>query len=54
MTSEEGLEERLAELRARLEELRRNAPAHSSSIHHMVQMEELEEEIELLERRLAG
>ena len=43
---------RVAELRARLEELRASVPAHASSIHHMVEIEDIEEELERLERLL--
>jgi len=42
---------RLRELEARLEELRRNRPAHSVPPWYVAQVEELEEEIEGLRHR---
>lgn len=49
MEGEKEREERIRQLRAQLEELKSSVPAHSSSIHHIARMEELEEEIERLE-----
>jgi hypothetical protein len=42
------IEERIAALRERLEEMQRNIPGHSTSIHHVAMMEDLEDEIEKL------
>ena len=46
------IERRLADLRGRKEELESTIPAHSTKPHHIMQIEDLEEEIELLEERL--
>jgi chromosome segregation ATPase len=55
MTTEEReeLEARLDQLRSRLKELNDSVPAHSSTIHHMVQIEEIEDEMEELRSRLS-
>jgi len=46
------IETRLRELRGRVEELEASIPAHSTKPHHIMQIEDLEDEIELLEGRL--
>ena len=54
MDGNERIEARIAELREELEELKGSIPAHSTSIHHIAQIEDLEEEIERLEREREG
>jgi chromosome segregation ATPase len=44
----------IEKLRAEVAELEANIPAHSTSISHITQIEELEDEIEVLERELAS
>jgi archaellum component FlaC len=46
------LEERLRRLRAELEERKSSIPIHSIRPHQLIQIEELEEEIEELEKEL--
>jgi hypothetical protein len=48
-----SLRERLAALRVRLEERKASIPIHSIRPHQLIEIEELEEEIEKLEARLA-
>ncbi len=52
MTERRRVEDRLALLRAEKEELELSIPAHSTKPHHVMRLEELEEEIEQLEERL--
>jgi len=52
LTSRADLEERIARLRAEMEELERSIPAHSTKPHHVMRLEEIEEEIGELEERL--
>lgn len=54
MSERERLIARIDGLRAEVAELESNIPAHSTSISHIVQIEELEDEIEVLERELAS
>jgi hypothetical protein len=46
------IETRLRDLLARKEELEQSIPAHSTKPHHIMQIEDLEDEIKVLERRL--
>ena len=46
------LEDRLQRLRAELEERKSSIPIHSIRPHQLIEIEELEEEIEELERKL--
>jgi hypothetical protein len=48
----QALESRLRELRAELEERRGSIPIHSIRPHQLIEIEELEETIEELEKRL--
>ncbi|NIP34946.1 MAG: hypothetical protein GWN18_08385 [Thermoplasmata archaeon] len=48
------IEARIRELVGRKEELEASIPAHSTKPHHIMQIEKIEEEIELLEERLQG
>ncbi len=48
----EDLEARLAQLRARLAERTASIPIHSVRPHQLIEIEELEDEIAALERRL--
>ena len=50
----ETLEDRLRRLRAELEERKSSIPIHSIRPHQLIEIEELEEEIEALEKRLEG
>lgn len=52
MDERSEIEARLAMLRARVDELEASIPAHSTKPHHIIQIEEIEDEIEGLERRL--
>jgi hypothetical protein len=52
MDERADVELRLADLRARKEELESSIPAHSTKPHHIMRIEDLEEEIGLLEARL--
>ena len=52
MPEREEIIARIEELRARLEELNDSIPAHSSTIYHIAQIEDIEEELEALEREL--
>jgi hypothetical protein len=54
MSSEDrqNLEERLGKLRAELEERKSALPIHSIRPHQLIEIEELEEEIEELEKKL--
>jgi hypothetical protein len=54
MDERADIERRLTDLRAQKEELESSIPAHSTKPHHIIQIEDLEEEIELLEQRLRG
>jgi hypothetical protein len=47
-----SLESRLRKLQAELEERKGSIPIHSVRPHQLIQIEELEEEIEELERKL--
>ena len=47
-----SLEDRLQKLQTRLEERKRSIPIHSIRPHQLIEIEELEEEIEELERKL--
>jgi hypothetical protein len=46
------LEDRLQKLRTRLEERKRSIPIHSIRPHQLIEIEELEEQIEELEKKL--
>ena len=46
------LEDRLQELKTRLEERKRSIPIHSIRPHQLIEIEELEEQIEELEKKL--
>ena len=48
------LQDQLAELKGRLDDLRRRLPAHSAPPSMVAQMEDLEDEIARLEQRLAS
>jgi hypothetical protein len=48
----EAISSRIGELRARIDELERNKPAHGLKPHHVMQIEETEDEIERLEALL--
>jgi hypothetical protein len=54
MTGEErkSIEERLRKLKAELEERQSSIPIHSIRPHQLIEIEELEEEIEDLEKKL--
>ena len=52
MGEREEIIARIEVLRAEVAELESNIPAHSTSISHIAQIEELEDEIEELERAL--
>ncbi len=52
MSEREQIIARIESLRAEVAELESNIPAHSTSISHVAQIEELEDEIEELERVL--
>jgi hypothetical protein len=51
---EAGISERIRVLKARLEELERNRPAHGLKPAHIVEIEEIEDKIDELEDMLAG
>ena len=55
MTGEtrEILEDKLRQMRAELEERKSTIPIHSIRPHQLIEIEELEEEIEELEKKLA-
>jgi len=50
----EQLPQRLAELKGQLDDLRRRLPAHSAPPSMVAQMEDLEDEVARLERRLVS
>lgn len=52
MTESDDIEHQLTELRERVEELEQSIPAHSTKPHHIMKIEELEERIEVLIKRL--
>ncbi|MCK5414294.1 MAG: hypothetical protein KAJ35_02815 [Thermoplasmata archaeon] len=52
MDERDDIEGRLQDLRARRDEQEQNIPAHSTKPHHIMQLEDLEDEIEGLEKRL--
>jgi len=52
--SRKVMEERLLKLRAELEERKSSIPIHSIRPHQLIEIEELEEEIEALEKQLEG
>jgi tRNA(Ser,Leu) C12 N-acetylase TAN1 len=52
MTERDDIECQLTELRERVEELERTIPAHSTKPHHIMKIEELEDRIEVLIKRL--
>ncbi len=52
MTERDEIEQRIGDLRERVEELERSIPAHSTKPHHVMLLEELEDQIEVLEKRL--
>jgi len=52
MPGRDDIEHRIGELQERVEELERSIPAHSTKPHHIMQIEELEDQIEVLEKRL--
>lgn len=54
MDSIDDIRMRLEVLKADLEELKSSIPAHSTSIHHIAQIEDMEEAIADLERRLGS
>jgi len=47
-----SLEDRLRQMQAELEERKRSIPIHSIRPHQLIEIEELEEEIEELERKI--
>ena len=49
----EILEDKLRQMRAELEERKSSIPIHSIRPHQLIEIEELEEEIEELEKKLA-
>ncbi len=49
-----ALESRLERLRAELEERRGSVPIHSIRPHQLIEIEELEEQIEELEKKLGA
>jgi len=51
---EASLRERLEKLRAELEERKASIPIHSIRPHQLIEIEELEEKIEELEKELSG
>ena len=53
MKCKRELEEKLAALRKELDERNASIPIHSIRPHQLIEIEELEEEIEVLEKRLA-
>lgn len=53
MSEREEIIARIEELQVRLKELNDSIPAHSSTIYHIAQIEEVEDELEALERELA-
>ncbi len=52
MEERDELKTRLEELQARKQELEDSIPAHSTKPFHIMQIEEIEDEIELLMERL--
>jgi len=52
--SKEGLEQRLVELEKELEERKGSIPIHSVRPHQLIEIEELEDEIEDLKRKIAA
>jgi hypothetical protein len=52
MTDRDDVERQLMDLRERVDELERSIPAHSTKPHHIMQIEEMEDRILVLERRL--
>ena len=53
MKCKRELEEKLVALRKELDERNASIPIHSIRPHQLIEIEELEEEIEVLEKRLA-
>ena len=53
MSEREEVIARIEELQVRLKELNDSIPAHSSTIFHIAQIEEVEDEIEALEAQLS-
>ncbi len=52
MEERDDIEARIRALEARKAELEAAIPAHSTKPHHIMQIEEIEDEIELLENQL--
>ncbi|MCK4969598.1 MAG: DUF5320 domain-containing protein [Thermoplasmata archaeon] len=52
MDERDDIEGWLQDLRTRREELEQSIPAHSTKPHHIMQIEDLEDEIEVLEKQL--
>jgi archaellum component FlaC len=52
MNNRDDIQRRIAHLRERVEELERSIPAHSTKPHHIMQIEEMEDQIEALEKEL--
>jgi hypothetical protein len=50
--SRQAMEDRLQQLRAELQERRSSIPIHGIRPHQLIEIEELEEEIEELEKKL--
>jgi len=52
MTEREGVLRQMEDLRTRRDELEASIPAHSTKPYHVMQIEDLEDQIEELEKRL--
>jgi len=52
MTERDDIEHSIGELQERVEELEQSIPAHSTKPHHIMKIEELEDRIEVLIKRL--
>jgi ubiquinone biosynthesis protein UbiJ len=52
MAEREEIEQLILHIRERVEELERSIPAHSTKPHHIMQIEELEDQVEALAKRL--
>lgn len=52
MTEREDIQKQLDDLRAQRDELEASIPAHSTKPFHVMQIEDLEDRIEELEKRL--